>query len=230
MTQFEKSIVVMLPTEKASDKAMIIKRDITNILQCTFNNIIGGEHLKGTYQHLYFLSDEEIKEGDWVLWNMGNEFQVLKIDVIDYTFERQRDECIKIIAATDPMLSHNECTECRGWGNDQKGYCSNCKGTGNGKIFPRPSDSFIKKYCELGGIDEVMVEYEDYLTEELALKGSFTNYRLKISPDNTITIKKVKDSWSKEEVIQLFTKYKNWELGRINWSKESLNKWIEENL
>lgn len=32
--------------------------------------------------------------------------------------------------------------------------------------LPRPSDSFIKKYCEKGGIDEVMVEYE-LITENI---------------------------------------------------------------
>lgn len=55
--------------------------------------------------------------------------------------------------------------------------------------------------------------------------------RPKINPkDNTITIKKLKDSWNREEVIELFKKYKDYELGKTNWHQGNLIKWIEENL
>ena len=29
-------------------------------------------------------------------------------------------------------------------------------------LLPRLSNEFIKKYCELGGIDQVLVEYQEY--------------------------------------------------------------------
>ena len=60
--------------------------------------------------------------------------------------------------------------------------------------------------------------------------------RLKINPkDNTITIKKVKDSYSREEVIEFGNKVK--EYCKDGWKPDSLHrvffewdKWIEENL
>lgn len=53
--------------------------------------------------------------------------------------------------------------------------------------------------------------------------------RLKINPkDNTITIKEVKDSWNREEVIQLIKKF-NKDCTGQPWY-EFDDKWIEENL
>ena len=53
--------------------------------------------------------------------------------------------------------------------------------------------------------------------------------------DNTITIKKVKDSWSREEVIKLMEKsinrgiQLNCQLTIIH-KKDHIDKWIKENL
>jgi hypothetical protein len=59
-------------------------------------------------------------------------------------------------------------------------------------------------------------------------------HRLKVNPkDNTITIKKVKDTWDREEVINLVYKLWNAEIYTDNtttWEQEDLDKWIEENL
>lgn len=75
--------------------------------------------------------------------------------------EKYKRYCPKVISATDSSLN-----------------------------LPRPSDSFIKKYCELGGIDEVLVEYNGYNDLYILKKEDF-KYTLKIAPDNTITIKPV---------------------------------------
>ena len=59
--------------------------------------------------------------------------------------------------------------------------------------------------------------------------------RLKINPkDNTITIKKVKDSWNREEVVQLLIDCCA-EISSIHGKLKGkepadLYKWIEENL
>lgn len=89
--------------------------------------------------------------------------------------------------------------------------------------LPRPSDSFIKKYCELGGIEYVMVEYID--TDLKTFNGDeFENIlNLKVAPDNTITIKSIKDSWNREEVIKI-VKTMN------SFPKHLVDKWIEDNL
>jgi len=52
--------------------------------------------------------------------------------------------------------------------------------------------------------------------------------KLKVNPkDNTITIKKLKDSWNKDEVIELIYKYCK-EITQCISEKDE--KWIEENL
>ena len=57
----------------------------------------------------------------------------------------------------------------------------------------------------------------------------------KIDSDNTITIKKVKDSYSREEVIEILGKMRDY--CKYGWKGDSLhrvfydyNNWIKENL
>jgi hypothetical protein len=214
---FKKSKVVMLPTEKASKiyKGYNGKLYIDPVLKSY-----------GTVDrfHLYFLSDEEIKEGDWYIVELvkitgessGYHVEQCKIirDKIWVNSEsmssldtRHIKNCKKIIASTDKLLK-----------------------------LPEPSERFLKKYCELGGIDEVMVEYEYGRLNSVANAGGISEgFKLKIAPDNTITIKSVRNSWNKEEVmsevkrlILLERDYRNKYSHFIN--SEDLDKWIEENL
>jgi len=107
-------------------------------------------------------------------------FIIHKVDH-PYQFNCGQDGCDKIIASTDPSLN-----------------------------LPRPSDSFIKKYCELGGFDNVMVEYEQVYEDQLE-GGVFVprsaGYRLKVAPDNTISIKGVKNMWNREDIKKLVMKF-----------------------
>src|SRR5690606_13273419 len=112
--------VVMLPTEKANKPAFYYSRFNSKNYKFSFRQ---GNNYQP--QHLYIISNEEIKDGDWfyspkvnkILRNLFNKFE-------------QGDK--KIIATTDSSLG-----------------------------LPTPSNSFIKKYCELGGIDEILVEYKE---------------------------------------------------------------------
>jgi hypothetical protein len=90
------------------------------------------EYDKRTYQHLYILSDDEIKEGDWCLFKqiIGSEYKLCKIT---YKFGNQLTSLLengnkqeeasqyykKIIATTDESLG-----------------------------LPQPSQSFIEKFVE----------------------------------------------------------------------------------
>lgn len=159
-------------------------------------------------QHVYITSDDEIKEGDWFYRYQTNEIlQVLQLGGTTNTDK-------KIIATTDKSLSlRNYIFEVK------KGF------TGYNKYLPQPSQSFIKKYCELGGIDKVLVEYEskidvgycsncnggsDKSFQCTCTKGQRvfgTKYDLKTDSHNTITIKPVKDSWTKEELYQEIEKH-----------------------
>jgi hypothetical protein len=74
-------------------------------------------------------------------------------------------------------------------------------------------------------ITEVMVEYESI--------GAYANpkynsdYQLKINSDNTINIINSKERWSREEVVELLYKHTEY---MLSGKKDTLDKWIEENL
>lgn len=160
-----------------------------------------------TNQHLYIISDEEIKSEDYFVFITPYLEAVRKCfyffkDTDDEVFCKDVDGGIyhityskKIIASTDTSLN-----------------------------LPKPSPSFIKKFIDEWNkgnkIEDILVEYvDDEMTPEMS--SGYTGHRcntcgkwsyaivdkqchckhIKINPkDNTITIKKLKDSWSKEEV------------------------------
>ena len=92
--------------------------------------------------------------------------------------------------------------------------------------LPQPSSQFIQKYIEEYNkgniITEVMVEYWDYTKQDLQLKVNLNG--------NIITIKKIKNSWNKEEVSQILRNFRTDILpfGQVN--DFTLNEWIEKNL
>lgn len=156
--------VVMLPTE---DKSVIgLNRKQGNLYY--FNPVVSGEG-----QHLYILSDEEIKENDWCICKgkvWPNLYGVL--GSILGNKEWIEEHCRKIIATTDKSLD-----------------------------LSRPSNEFLEAYIKAQGkIDKVLVEYERFFTEEYSgippkkCKISSPNdYKLKVALDNTITCKKLEE-------------------------------------
>lgn len=138
-------------------------------------------------QHLYFTTDEEIKEGDWYIDDCNLIRQAVTSDK-DYWDRRPTYK--KIVATTDKSLG-----------------------------LPEPSQAFIQKYCELGGIDEVDIE----------LKSSDLDYffgDLKVDPiHNTVTIHSIKDSWSREEMFQLMDNYQNY-LIETDRTIKSFEEWF----
>lgn len=202
---------------------------------------IGVSHrlIKGNvFQNLYFISDDPIKKGDWYF---TPEMKTAKYGVhfcdtdslarISNGFESK-----KIIATTNKSLK-----VLNKYSNEE----------GIMELLPQPSEAFIRKYCELGGIDEVMVEWEEnqcdgrragvsigdnntHLFERkidrmICTKGKYNNP--KVDSHNTITIRPIKDSWNKEEVVQLISKYWKDEISNGNiYGKEGFTKWIRENI
>ena len=187
--------VVMLPTEKATN----IINDRGNLefipnkqIASTINSTVKGFHL-------YFLSDDEIKEICWCYDTINKEIVLFQGALPKYHYRGYK----KIIATTNTDLD-----KLCGCGNNCGAKPSN---------LPRPSNEFLKKFCELGGIDKVLVEYEvdtiksactcedsestsncpfSYYdgTDECCRKrfpnGEYWDktYKLKVAPDNTITI------------------------------------------
>lgn len=124
--------VVMITSEKASMGQIYLKPKMN-----VYNEIAVENHNNGIYdtkpQNLHFLSDEEIKEGDWriMLDSFGNVFSTPQ----QYLGEREQHYLNKghrkIIASTDQSLG-----------------------------LPIPSNESLKKYCDNNGVGRVEVEYE----------------------------------------------------------------------
>lgn len=114
------------------------------------------------------------------------------------------------------------------------------------KSLPKLSKDFLKKYVEKynkrEAITDVLVEYSYTINKSMGHFHQYREYSLKLSSQNEITIHPVKQSWTREEVLELLKTY-----GSIceymgkevmknlphPLSEEELNipnKWIEENL
>jgi hypothetical protein len=194
MNQFKKRKMVMLPTnEKASIGELGYIDFYKSVSILTEAKLLqGGNWLK---QHLYILSDEEIKEDDWFYDEFG---------VTSKIFQRKNSNIYslpnnvkKIIATTDKSLKIADFPELK-----NTAYRS----------LPQPSQQFIEVYIKAynGGnpITEVLAEYEIDIR-----KSSDPNFdlepfdKLKINPkDNTITIRRVKDNFKKEDFLNALHK------------------------
>ena len=202
-------------------------------------------------QHLYILSDDRVKKNDQFL--RTTLFTGVPIDGVptkanEFVEASQTyfgDHTMKIIASTDPFLNLSE----------PKLFDHNVWWTGRDSIMyfpclsdahtywrkhkmPSPSESFLERYVteyNKGNsyiIKEAMVEYEEISNGG---KGAFDYYqKLKVnSKDNTITIKKIKDCWNRDEVqvviknFILFMKEKHPEL---KYPLSGVGIWIENNL
>jgi len=229
--------VYMLPTEIKGGQGHTLWTNESGQLLHTKTS---SNHLQG--QHLYFTTDEEIREGDWVYWEdpeglTSDINQVISIDE-EMIFlshpehsetEALPSECRKIIASDDPKLK----------------IITGIVGSGTGVPLPQPSQAFIKAYCEQGGIDEVDVEYEcltsthttivDYSKEPIETEAlsepKCIESRLKVDPiHNTITTHLIEEKmYSREEVEDLIHKF-NMEQAGFPWALDDTLKWIKENL
>jgi len=158
-------------------------------------------------QHLYITSDEEIKERDWY-WNNTRESVVQ----CKYSRVELSSKDVKIIATTDPSLN-----------------------------LPQIPQSFISLYIEEYNagrkIEKIWVEYHhDYIGKCIPDEEGCHCYNnsLKINPDNTISIEPIKDSWTREEVVELIKQSLNVIIASHHMHREiynnELDNWIKENL
>lgn len=240
MSTFKKAKVVMLPTNQKAKEGMIYLKPKIGI----FNKTASENHNNNVYdcnpQHLYIISDDEIKEGDYILNIETN--NIFKADSIEYleshniiedfdkSFYINSKYAKKIIATTDTSLQ---------WLDESEKNPELARTNGLWKCLPQPSQQFIEKYIKEYNkgniITDVLIEYELISNEEYF--GNTVNpdddvpyfdEKLKINPkDNTIIIKKVKDSWNREEVENLiYAAMKD----RCYTTVSEWRKWIEENL
>jgi len=162
--EVKKAKVIMLPTE---DKSNILLHKQNRSLFYT-QVPIKEDMLLDNPQHLYFTSDDEIKEGDWYIDDTDT---IRKSLTSDKNYWEVRKNEVKIIATTDTKL----------------GYFQREPKSPYFEQLPQIPQSFIEKYVKLGGIDEVNVEYEHDDTVP------YPKLRLKVDSHNTITIHPIKD-------------------------------------
>lgn len=172
--------------------------------------------------HLYIINDDVIKVNDWYLATDKIEQCFSKEEANDLT-----SSCKKIIAATDKSLLL-----------DYVGYEHGTARKYESKVYlPQIPQLFIEQYITEYNqgkiIESILVEYEgiEWLDKPL-------EYFPKINSDNTINIKPVKDSFSRDEVIALIEKYKldiddsekDMADFIINIHYPDVNTWIAKNL
>ena len=231
--------VVMLPTNEKSLNSVFSLRSDKPYLMSERNSpfkarIYDTKDLYHTYFNLYIISDDEIKLFDWVYNNKENIVEQItsKTQLIFVLEENKENQTFKkIIATTDTSLTLT-------------GLQSKSSKDFSILSLPQPSQQFIEKYIEEYNkgnvITDVLVEYEEGKSYS-GNEGLIIKEGLKINPkDNTITIKKVKDSYTREEHISNIKKF-SLELGSkihcflkedgtLSISIQDVNKWIEENL
>ena len=188
--------VVMLPTNDKPIENNIGMNISDNSLQLMQRRHLGnkffdtenGSSAHGIVipKHLYIISSDEIKEGDWVL---DGSFIRLITDK-DYLSEAKLNSNFinwrKIIATTNLLLKIHKF---------KKGVLKNLEYN-----LPQPPLQFIEKFIEAYnnnvGIDEVLVENEKATYEKWIKNGATPVFdTLKVNSDNTINIKLIKENY-----------------------------------
>lgn len=175
---YQKCFIKLLPTNNTLKVGNIVHDKANNKMEVS-NLGLKVHEINLVPYNLYFLSDENYKEGDWIHHDgmIGRYEGDALVNDTTICHLKRKSLAAKIIASTDRAL-----TTC---GNPA---CINkCIGWEDCDRVPRPSNEFLAAYCKQGGIDEVLVEF--YQTPPLN-DWSF-EYRLKVLPDNTVTTKRV---------------------------------------
>lgn len=164
--------VVMLPTDN--------KAPIARFNNTLYNTNKGKDYSSCILQHIYILSDDEIKRGDWYVDDTINVRQSVTSDT-DYW--NVRKDYKKIIATTDKSLKIGE--EPKKWisAGGQGGQLSVHWDMWNKSQLPQIPQQFIEKYITKYNkgsiITDIMVEYEEGKT------------CLKVTPDNTVNLESI---------------------------------------
>jgi hypothetical protein len=198
----KKHQIVLIDTDKESK---ILLNPDNNILYTTTEPVGKGHH---KLKHLYILSDDEIKEGDWFVWASNGEEEngwnlerckkLSETDVLNTNYKIQK----KIIATTDSSLKIYE--------SETLAKASGFSLKSDDILLPRLSGSFVEKYIELynngNPIVDVMVEYYEHIIGNM---GSMdypnfeTELRLKLHSNNEVIISLIDEDekkYSKKEI------------------------------
>lgn len=221
--------VVMLSTEKSK---LCLNKQINHLVWSNTDYNLGDTFPN---QHLYIISDDEIKEGDWIYWSgIGDQPKIAQAKG-NCDFYNKSEYYHKIVAATDQSLI----------------VSSEATTSPNPiKLLPQIPISFIKAYIKAYNegkpITEVDLEMTQILPSNLPedTKGRTISFKMmkqiKTRLDNTVIVHQSK-MYSRDEVKNLIIKvhtdlashsntlfYEKW-ASKLSFY-EMRDKWIEENL
>ncbi len=220
MSQIKTYKIIMLPTEKATNLGI---RNFSDSIKTKVGKLAflypfkdqsesTDSDVNWDYQHLYIISDDEIKEGDWVINSNTN-------NIAQYTGHGSMEWWKKIVATTDKSLRYKE------------------EVTGITKLpldFNIPTipeafiQSYIKSYNEGNPITEVDLEMVRCVEPHLATMSSREYYIPETRSDNTVIIHPSK-MYSKKDVFELFQKYFESQ-GISEHKRVNFDSWFEENV
>lgn len=204
--------VVMLTNDELIKKGHLIFDQIyPHKASCDHQEV--GSFCKNA--HLYFVSDREIKEGDWFL----SDDRLTIYTPAEYKVQK----CIKIQNGwiyrhiSQPDESYNP-----DWSFKIEITTDSTLG------LPLIPQSFVEKYvAKQGGIEYVMIN--------ILQSPDRTEYIIQIRSDNTVICSAVKDAWNREEVKALLLQAYNRgeEDGSddsTGWNTGTIEEWIEQQL
>jgi hypothetical protein len=232
MEQFKRAQVVKTTTDN-KENALKGYNDNSLIFKHTANyKTIEAEEGFTKFFHLYVVVEEEIKDGWFYNPHSGH---IHKIGIHSDLKYINRNKCLKVIASTDTTLVSNPTHYADG---TKRAFHTT-------EYIPQPSQQFIEKYIESYNksefITDVLVEYEKVVEMRQGYPKPSTinsktewnydkiiSYNLKVNPkDNTITIKKLKDSWNLEEMCSNMQYYME-HCKRAGYITP--HQWLKENL
>jgi hypothetical protein len=188
--QYKECSVVMLATDKAKDCLLVRSRKLEQHKQYFTQAHLKNLNIKS--YHLYILGNDEPEIGDWKYDTFHKEIsQVKSLNSIS-----QYDK--KIIATTDKSLRLNSVKVSTSSDFTLEQISENIP------CLPQIPQSFIdyfvEQYNKGNVIDKVLVEYINNFDD---IQRLFDLEEPKINANNTINILTQKDSWSRDEVIEL---------------------------
>jgi hypothetical protein len=181
-----------------------------------YSTMISSEFV---FKHLYVTSKDEIKKGDWVLYDVSAydnpSYELYFLGKIRDTSEVGQANCHYIIEKN------------KSYGARCAWHCEDCKkviATTDASLnLPTIKQSFIDKYITQynagNSINNVLVEYYEEIHNP-----KYDIWIPKLNSNNEITIKKAKNCWNEEEIIALLEKY------NLDLSDDNLIDWVEKNL
>lgn len=226
--KLKKAKVVMLPTDENQHPTLLLNPSINKLERPKHEHKYpASEYKKAGYQcyDLYFIGYDKVTKPCWVFNENGvgkeNKLFEVKTDIaIGNCAIHNWNE----VVASSAGLGHTSKSFYKQFGHNVE----------ETKLIylPQPSNGFVNVFINLYNKGELIkfvnIEYLRNVT--IVDEKQWENNELILninSKDNTITIRAIKDSWNRNEIIDLLHKHTEF---MLSGKKLTLDEWIEENL